>query len=704
MRFMRSMFEMTRLPESARRWIRRLWLSMLVGAFCGCAAALLELGIHVGSKHLVGQFTYLGQARVLRFNWAILLLPAFGGLIAGLLSYWLCPHARGHGVDVLTRAFHKRRGRMGLRSPFIKGTGAALVISCGGSAGPEGPIAAIGAAIGSWVGRLMSLTIRERRVLLVAGCAAGIGAIFRCPLGGAMFATGILYREPEFESDAMVPAFVASVVGYSIYMLLWGFEGPMLEGVIGLQFTSPLDLIWYGILGPLCGITAIFFSKCLFFVEHKLVKPSGLPLWATATLGGLATGALACLLPQIMDGRYLFIQNILEGDILENSSFGSASWAGLLGLIVLAKCIATAFTIGSGAPGGVLGPSVAIGGFVGAMLGLIGMALFPDSFPPELRQALIPVGMAGVLAATMRVPLAAIVMTTEMTGSYGLIAPLMIVCVTSYIIGRRWGLNHEQLQTAADSPAHAADPIIHQLQSTRVSQIITHDWAATVTPDTSVDELIANIQPGTRPVFAVVKDKQLLGVVSAADLGHALDAGQFVAAMIAEDLMTKKLVSISPQDDLFSAMALFSREDHAVLPVLAHSDQTQWLGMLERRRVVEHLHEKLSQIHSRAFHEYEELSALENDLQVDQLLLGVSHEHAQVQRLFVPIQAVGQSLRESDFRNQFNAQVIAVEQPDGTLQIPPDLNAPLRTNQRLLTVMWDPPKDPDAESEVEGSE
>jgi CIC family chloride channel protein len=362
-------------------------------------------------------------------------------------------------------------------------------------------------------------------------------------------------------------------------------------------------------------------------------------------------------------------------------------------VIVLVKCIATGLTVGSGAPGGVLGPSVFIGGMVGALLGAIGMALFPNSFPEELRQALIPVGMAGVLAATMRVPIASMVMVTEMTGSYGLIAPLMIVCVISYLVGRRWGLNHEQLRSAADSPAHAADPVIHILESTRVSQVMSRNWVLTIPPDMSLGEIIAQVQPGTRPIFAVAKEGTLKGIISAADLGHVVGADDFMMAsvIVAADLMTENVSFLSPEDDLFSSLAIFARVDHEVLPVLERADRNQWVGMLERKRIVDVLHERLAKTHTQAFSEYEGLGALEADLQVDQLILGVSNQHANVQKLFVPLQAVGHSLKQCDFRKQFNAQVIAIEMADGTIQTPPDLDAPLRTDQRLLTVVWDTP-------------
>ncbi len=578
---------------------------------------------------------------------------------------------------------------MPIKGPLINSTGAAVVISCGGSAGPEGPIASLGAAIGSGIGGLFPVTARERRVLLIAGCAAGVGAIFRCPLGGALFATSVLYSESDFESDAIVPAVVASVIGYSTYMLFWGFQGPMLKGVSGLNFSRPIELLPYLVLGPLCGLISIFFYYSVRIVDQWLVHRSHLPRWSVPAVGGLATGVLACFLPQVMDGRYVFIQNVLDLSFLESGGHTDWwSWAALLGLIVLAKCVATGTTVGSGAPGGVLGPSVFIGGAVGAFLGATCQGLMAGQFPESLRQSMIPVGMAGVLAATMRTPLAAIVMVTEMTGSYGLIAPLMLVCATSYLIGRRWGLNRQQLRTIADSPTHSADHIIHMLQSWPVNKLMDRRWKQTVTPDTGLAELVAGLEPGTRPVVAVARDDELVGVVSASDLGRVMDQPHVAHILLASDIMTRRMVCLGPTDSIEYALSLFHRSGHEVLPVVARGHGRKWLGMLSRKHIVENLRQDIEQMYASVLREHEGLGALDDELRIHQMLLPVSQAHAtQIQRLFVPIQAVGRSLRQADFRRQFGAQVIAIEQRDGTLQCPPDIDTPLKTEYRLLAIL-----------------
>jgi CIC family chloride channel protein len=693
-----------RFSRPTTRWWRLLTIGALVGVLGGLAAAALEAGLHLGVNALVGNFLHLGGPDTLRFEWAVLLLPALGGLVSGLVVHWACPDAFGHGTDMLTRAFHRRMGELPLKGPLIKAGAAVGVISCGGSAGPEGPTAALGAALGSTLGQMFHLTPQERRVMLVAGCAAGVGAIFQCPLGGALFAAGVLYREPEFESDAIVPGFVASVLGYSTFMLCGQTGQHMLIGAEHLRFQSPWELVPYALLGPLCGAFSILFSLSMRTVEHRLLPLSRLPRWLAPGFGGLAAGALACLLPQVMDGQYRFIQNALDGVPL----YGGAEvanwwgWAAFFGGVAVVKCLATALTVGSGASGGLLGPAVFIGGVVGAFLGAVCEAVAPETFPDELRVALIPVGMGGVLAASMRTPLAAIVMVTEMTGSYGLIVPLMLVCVSAYVVGRPWGLNEEQVRSASESPAHVGDAVIHILESLRVEQVMERRWTPTARPEEPLDALVKKITPGTRPVFAVTDGERLVGLISVPDIHRIVSEPGLSEAIIAADLMTERLATVTPDDDLYHAVNVFRRENHDVLPVVARGPHRRWVGMLTRRKVFETVRRGIEETQRLMFLEHVGLEAMDREGQLQQLVMGIAPARTDlVQRLLVPLQAVGLSLREADFRRQFGAQVIAIEEPDGTIRCPPPLDMPLRTGQRLLAVVWQETTGQDARETVE---
>ncbi|MCA9254700.1 MAG: chloride channel protein, partial [Phycisphaerales bacterium] len=390
-----------RMPRPAARWSRLFGLGVVVGVLGGCAAAALEWGLHTGTHALVERIATLAGAAApaFHFDWRLIVLPTAGCLLSGVIIRLFCLHSLGvHGTDALTRAFHRQMGDLPLKAPVIKGVAAVGVISSGGSAGPEGPIAALGAALGSAVGRVFRATPQERRVLLIAGCAAGVGAIFQCPLGGALFATSLLYSEEEFEGGAMVPSFVASVIGYTVFVSINdGFDkvgvGTLLRDTDKLAFSSAKELVPYLALAVLCSLGAIVFSVSLKTVEHRIVPKSPIPRWMLPGIGGLLTGLIACALPQVMDGQYEFIQSAIDGQfhqeggaIVSLSDIGLSTLAGLFLAVVVAKCIATALTVGSGSAGGVLGPSVFIGGAIGAFLGAIVDASFPGVFGDDLRK------------------------------------------------------------------------------------------------------------------------------------------------------------------------------------------------------------------------------------------------------------------------------------------------------------------------------
>ncbi len=678
------------LPKPAAHWTRLLGLAVLVGITSGFAAVLLEYGLHHGAKHLVLRFVDFASTETFVFRWQVLVLPALGGLLSGIMVRLLCPKAIGHGTDVLVRAFHRNSGALPIRGPAVKAAAAIGVISCGGSAGPEGPIAALGAAIGSCMSSVFSLTPRERRTMLIAGCGAGIGAIFQCPMGGALFAVSILYRDPDFETDAVVPAFVASVVGYCIYMPFWGKHFPLLGSANEFAFKTPFELLPYAVLALVCGLVCIVFNRCLHFVEHRPLARLRMPSWLAPAIGGLATGLVACMLPQVMDGRYEFIQDAMNTSVFTErfSSLGAWGLVALFGGVVLAKCLATALTVGSGASGGVLGPSVFVGGAAGALVGCLFEALLPGMIPESLRQGLIAVGMAGVLSAAMRTPLAAIVMVAEMTGGYGLIVPSMLVCVGAYVIGRRFGLNSEQVQTAADSPAHAGDAIIHMLERWQVGDLMQRDWPETVTRATTLRELVTMINPGTHPVFAVVENSRIVGLISLPDIKRIMSEPGVSEAVIAADIMTDEVDTIDADENVYSAVTLMARENHVVMPVVSPREPDLFLGMLSRHEVYAAVRGQLDEMRRHLLVEHRGLAAIDQEENLQQLVMGVSGpKFDNIQRLLVPIQAVGRSLRESDFRQNYGVHVIAIEQPDGSLECPPNPDRPLQTNQRLVAIV-----------------
>lgn len=374
-------------------------------------------------------------------RWLIPLATTLGGLIAGWLVFTFAPEAEGHGTDAVLKAYHHAGGRIRARVPVIKTIASAITIGSGGSGGREGPIAQIGAGFGSVLASLLKLSDSERRVLVMSGAAGGIGAIFHAPLGGALFATEVLYRKLDYETDVMVQAIISAVTAYSIVGYYNGFGSLFVTP--GDYFSSPQLLPLYAALSLISAAGAWLFIR-LFYGTAEVFRRWPLARVVKPAIGGFVVGLMGIALPYVLNGGYGWLQMIFMNRF---------AW-GLLLLIALGKMLATSLSIGSGGSGGVFGPSVIIGAALGGAVGQIFAQLFPALGVQPAHFALV--GMAAFFAAAAKTPLSSIVMVTEMTGSYGLLVPLMLSSFLAYLVLRPDNtLYRSQASERIDSPVHA---------------------------------------------------------------------------------------------------------------------------------------------------------------------------------------------------------------------------------------------------------
>ncbi len=672
-------------------------LSVVVGMLSGLAARALESLIDVGFSHVIGRVADTSSGHAFEFQPWVLFLPMVGGLFSGLVIAFLCQPTRAHGTAVLIEAFHHRAAEMSLRDSALKAGAAAVVISFGGSVGKEAAIAVLCAAIGASVAKLLKLSGRQRRIFLAAGCAAGVGAIFQTPLGGALFATSVLYSEPELEVEALMPSIIASVKSFSTFMAFGGYGHRLLRGTQALAFSRPLELLPYAALAGFCALVSLLFFYALKYAG-QLRKKSGVPRWAAAACAGLIGGIIALAFPQVMDARYHFVQEALDGSLGTPPFMG---WPLFFFLVVIAKCMATGLMMGAESAGGLFGPVVFMGGVTGAATGAMFHYMLPGTFPEPLREAMIPVGMAGVLAASLRTPLAAIVMVTEMTGSYGLIVPLMLVSVLAYGIGRRFGVYAEQIRTPEESPAHAGDTLRTWLEARQTLALVEPSWPYVVNPGMSLPELISRMPAGIRPLFLVIDDHgQLAGFISPAELGEAAELSEASQLIVAADIMNLTISPLRQDDDLYTALERFREAGLDVLPVVGRDGRT-FVGVLQRGAMLKALREHQAMIRAAALSEHTALSTLVNDVNLDGLFTELNpgaKERERIVRMRVPEDAVGRSLREADFRRHYGAHVIAIETASEGLLAPPDPLRPLSKDDVLVVMQGKPAAAPIADA------
>jgi CIC family chloride channel protein len=376
--------------------------------------------------------------------WLIPAVTTLGGLLSGFLVYRFAPEAEGHGTDTAVHAFHRYEGIIRPRVAPLKMLASAITIGSGGSAGREGPIALITATLGSYYARLARRTESERRLLLLAGMAAGLSAIFRSPMGTGVFAIEVLYGEMEFEVGALLYTMCSSAVAYAVNGLFVGYA-PLFR-IPAIATPTLKDNIAYAVLGLAAGVIGTILPV-VFYRVRDLFRAMPVPMWTKPAIGGLGLGLLALWLPQVLQGGYGWIQLAMDGRL----AFG------LLLILVFAKTVAFALTVSSGGSGGVFAPSL----FVGAMLG--------GSFAILLHQpsaVFVVVGMAAVFGAAARVPIATMLMVTEMAGGFHLLVPAGLAVMISYLLQGRLSsrlkyrsLYEGQVPRQVDSPAHHLERI-----------------------------------------------------------------------------------------------------------------------------------------------------------------------------------------------------------------------------------------------------
>jgi CIC family chloride channel protein len=383
-------------------------------------------------------------------GWQRLWLPlvtTLGGLLSGFIVYRWAPEAEGHGTDAAIETYHLRGGEGRARTPFIKALTSALTIGSGGVAGREGPTAQIAVGLSSLLARGARLRGQERRSLLLAGMAAGLSAMFRAPLGMAIFSVEILYSGMVFEAEALIYTVIAAVTAYAFYGVFAGWSSLFtLPG--NPQFEEPSALLAFALLGVSAGLLGAVLPALLYRVRDLFRRLPGPPHIRPA-LGGLLVGLMALAAPEVLGTGYGWVELAMAGKI---------SLVTLLTLLLL-KGPAMALTIGSGGSGGVFAPTVTLGGMLGAGVGLVFQQLAPTTEMP--LAAFVLVGMAAVFAGAARTPISTLIMVAEMTGGYGLIVPAMLANIVSFLVqrGLTMGSPHptlyeSQVESREDSPLH----------------------------------------------------------------------------------------------------------------------------------------------------------------------------------------------------------------------------------------------------------
>jgi chloride channel protein, CIC family len=559
------------------RFFRWLVYGSLIGALSGLGAGLifflLEWAKFFAMEYLAGYaMAKPAGEHLVPFTAAtplhpllLVLLPAVGGLLSGLIVYTWAPEAEGHGTDAFIEAFHNKQGAVRGRVPFVKGIASVITLATGGSAGREGPIAQIGSGIGSWLGRILKLSIHERRLMLLAGCAGGLGAIFRAPLGGALTSVEVLYRE-DLETEGVVLCIISSSVAYAIFTGIFGHQP--IFAIPSIQFSSALELLLYAVLGLVCVPFGYIYVKTFYGLRDRFFRKLPVRRALIPAFGGILVGLTALWQPQILSGGYGTIQKALMGELP----------VALMFTLAFLKIAATSFTISSGGSGGVFGPSLFIGAMLGGAVGQLAHAWFPGIVSSPGAFALV--GMAAFFAGVAKAPIGALLMVCEMTGGYHLIVPIMFTSVVTIMLSQRWSLYEKQVLNKFHSPAHRADRVINILQDLSVRDVYRPDAPVTILPeDMTFGQLRRLITISRESVFPVVNDDfQLTGILSVRDIRTVMFEESVTDLLILRDLVLPP-VSVALDDSLSEALLKFLETGYGRIPI--EDNETGVIGMLD---------------------------------------------------------------------------------------------------------------------------
>lgn len=513
-----------------------------------------------------------------RILWII--VPAVGGLLVGLLLKYVAPESRGHGVAEVMEAVALGR-RIPGRVALSKALTAGLTIGSGGSAGREGPVVQMGAAVGNELARRFGMPRQDISLLVACGSAAGIAASFNAPIAGAIFALEIILSDFGVRSFSSIV--VAAVTATITSRALIGAHGEILQVRYALQ--SGGEVVSYMLLGVAAGIGAVAYVKSLqrseqFFAGHGTSSVSRfigrLPPELRPMIGGLAVGIIGYFVPRALGTGY--------GTM--NAALAAQLPVGLMLVVLVAKIATTSLTLGSGTPGGSFFPAIFVGAMIGGIFGHGVHALLPEY--TGTPGAYATVGMAAVVGAATQGPLTAVVMLFELTRSYEVLLPLMISCGVASVFARKFlgGSMYAQRLAARGIPvSRSGRPRL--LDSVSVGRAMSRK-VDVVRDSARMDQVLALYLESGHGAFPVVDEKErLVGLLAFDEVRAVIANPDLKAVAVARDLCRLNPPTARADESLESALVRMTTERAEHLPVVADDDPSRLIGILSRRDIME---------------------------------------------------------------------------------------------------------------------
>ncbi len=490
-------------------------------------------------------------------GWWVILIPAAGGIIVGLMALYGSKAIRGHGIPEAMEQILVNQSKIKPTITYLKPISSAIAIGSGGPFGAEGPIIATGGALGSTLGQIARISHNERKILLASGATAGMAAIFGTPIAGIFLAIELLLF--EFSPRSIIPVTMACITGAAGHHFLFE-KGPVFPVGHEIALASNTALFAYSILGLIMGFVAVFTTKIVYWIEDTFEKIPVHWMWYPA-IGGLFVGVIGYFAPKTLGVGYENITDVLSGNLTLS----------VVASLCIFKFVSWAIALGSGTSGGTLAPLLTIGGAAGILIAHVILRLFPHSGITFSLAALV--AMSAMFAGASRALLTSIVFALESTGQSNALLPLLAGSIAAYFVSfflMESTIMTEKITRRGVKTPDSFEPDI--LENISVGQVMCDDGLI-LSEDNTIGEVRQWLEQesGYNSNYFIVtsKNNEFMGTISSSNLW----SNHHNTTKPVGSLIKRNNISISAHSSLRAAVEMMARENIDLLPIISNDNK-----------------------------------------------------------------------------------------------------------------------------------
>ncbi|MFT3748866.1 MAG: chloride channel protein [Agriterribacter sp.] len=559
------------VPDGKKRVFRISCYAIAIAACVSVIAKLLIILIDfVTQLFFYGRFSIaaVSPADNVLGLWVIL-IPAVGGILVGLMAYYGSGAIRGHGIPEAMEQILTNQSKIKPAITYLKPLSSAITIGTGGPFGAEGPIIATGGALGSTLGQILNITHNERKILLSCGATAGMSAIFGSPVAAIFLAIELLLF--EFSPRSIIPVALACITGAAGHHLLFG-SSPVFAIQFNIAPPANTALLFYSLIGLFIGVLSAGVTRAVYYIEDLFSKLPIHWMWWPA-IGGLAVGTTGYFFPATLGVGYENIINVLNSELTLRA----------VTLLFVFKFISWSVALGSGTSGGTLAPLLTIGGAAGFLLGSWVAFAFPSA---EISISLAALaGMSAMFAGASRALLTSIIFALETTGASAALPALLAACTAAYLVSFFLMENTIMTEKIARRGIKTPDSFEPDLLQELTVNDVAGEQGFVINQDVSVAEarewMRQHPEDKSNHFIITDGDNAFAGIISSSNLfGMQHDAAMHIGSLI-----RRSPVGVHMSSTLKTALELMIRENLDVLPVI--SGKGDIAGILSHQHIVD---------------------------------------------------------------------------------------------------------------------